>query len=1148
MAKVIGLSIEIDGLSDITKQVVGLEQELKQLNTELKNVEVGSDAYIDLRNQVAATKEQLSQAKKEQKDFVKSAEATKEAEGSYYALNQQLVDLKKQYKSLSAAERESAKGTELQSKIKALDTELKDIDGSIGQFQRNVGNYPKTFAIINRSLIRSIPGFEAFSDQLKDAEGNVNSLGKALIVGFVAFQGAKLIAGAIKSLDEFNEKMIETRNTVAEFSGAYGENLDEVTASTKALADTFSTDAKTISEAAQALAKQMGISFDDALSQLEGALVEGRGNATDYLNKIKEFPSAFEGASGSVTELAQRNQNLLDTNKELARSQVDIAKETQKLGDNFKAITNTAKNTLLVILLNLIEVFKPVFSAVMELGSALSDLGRSFLSVFTGGKQTVSFIDTFTAAIKLLLSPVKVVVNILTGLVNILKPLAPAIAVVVGGLVAYRATVIAATIAQKAFNAAAKANPLGLILGAATAAAGAIGAYATSSGNAADETERLAEAERKANEEADRRTKIYQDRVLAIEKAFQAEKFALETRNAEGLIAEEEYNKESLRINIDRINKLVALNNQQLAENQRLAAANIKVTEGENEAIKQANLNLQIELQNLQVEQRKIARKEREEAEANFRKLLELRKKFAEQEAKEERNRIALLADLNRRLIEEQIKNITDARTRELKEAQFTADERIKALEKQYDDLQLAAQEREKELAETFGKASAELAKVRADNEKLIAQVQQEQANIRAEIEKQLVTQLAEINESFRQEEIQKAQEQADRLREFRDEALNSELAFIENFGNQRELKNRETLNRLLIQEEDAKKREAAIRLAEEERILAEIENIRNKQQALTDQEEFLREQANLGIEIKQEEYDAVLNARQELNTRLSELELQQTEIIRREAEKQTEIRKSQFEKIAGFAQQAVDAIEQVINAVNERAEANVEKQLERSEERQSRLNEEIENATGLRKKFLEQRLRDELQTEAQLAKKQEEIQRRAAIFQKGIAITQSIIQGLLAVSTALATPPAPNFVAAGIAGGAAAVTTAAIAAKQFEDGGMIVGPSHSEGGVPFTVQGKAGFEAEGGEFIVNRRATSRFLPVLSAINKFAAGGAIGAPNVSGIGNTNLLRAMNERTAAISGQVLESKVYLVTDELKRDTAEGERIKKKVTLR
>jgi hypothetical protein len=41
----------------------------------------------------------------------------------------------------------------------------------------------------------------------------------------------------------------------------------------------------------------------------------------------------------------------------------------------------------------------------------------------------------------------------------------------------------------------------------------------------------------------------------------------------------------------------------------------------------------------------------------------------------------------------------------------------------------------------------------------------------------------------------------------------------------------------------------------------------------------------------------------------------------------------------------------------------------------------------------------------------------------------------------------------------------------QYADGGWINGPSHSAGGVPFTVNGVGGFEAEGGEYIINKRA-----------------------------------------------------------------------------
>lgn len=100
----------------------------------------------------------------------------------------------------------------------------------------------------------------------------------------------------------------------------------------------------------------------------------------------------------------------------------------------------------------------------------------------------------------------------------------------------------------------------------------------------------------------------------------------------------------------------------------------------------------------------------------------------------------------------------------------------------------------------------------------------------------------------------------------------------------------------------------------------------------------------------------------------------------------------------------------------------------------------------------------------------------------------------------------------------AAAVGRAAIAAKnivkqKFADGGRITGPSHAAGGVPFTVNGQQGFEAEGNEYIVNKAATSNNLAALDTINRlgdrmafklvpairFATGGLTPSiPNVTG--------------------------------------------------
>ena len=53
----------------------------------------------------------------------------------------------------------------------------------------------------------------------------------------------------------------------------------------------------------------------------------------------------------------------------------------------------------------------------------------------------------------------------------------------------------------------------------------------------------------------------------------------------------------------------------------------------------------------------------------------------------------------------------------------------------------------------------------------------------------------------------------------------------------------------------------------------------------------------------------------------------------------------------------------------------------------------------------------------------------------------------------------------------------------RFEEGGMVHGPSHEQGGVPFTVQGRSGYEMEGGEFIVNKRASAMHRDLLERIN-----------------------------------------------------------------
>jgi len=73
-------------------------------------------------------------------------------------------------------------------------------------------------------------------------------------------------------------------------------------------------------------------------------------------------------------------------------------------------------------------------------------------------------------------------------------------------------------------------------------------------------------------------------------------------------------------------------------------------------------------------------------------------------------------------------------------------------------------------------------------------------------------SQINVIKAEGRSEELAKAKEQAEKLRDLRDKALSSELDSISDFYEMRNLKNEETLNKALSVEKDAKKREQLIR------------------------------------------------------------------------------------------------------------------------------------------------------------------------------------------------------------------------------------------------------------------------------------------------------------------------------------------------
>ena len=113
----------------------------------------------------------------------------------------------------------------------------------------------------------------------------------------------------------------------------------------------------------------------------------------------------------------------------------------------------------------------------------------------------------------------------------------------------------------------------------------------------------------------------------------------------------------------------------------------------------------------------------------------------------------------------------------------------------------------------------------------------------------------------------------------------------------------------------------------------------------------------------------------------------------------------------------------------------------------------------------------------------------------------------------------------------------------KFAEGGLVTGPSHEQGGVPFSVQGRGGYEMEGGEYIVNKRATQKYKSVLDQINsygkstyKFANGGLVKDPIQVANRQLELLEAIASSNVSMVGKLDKPvRAFVASDDLRSDS-------------
>ena len=163
---------------------------IDKLKASLIDLDKNSKEYKDRCEEIASVQHKVSTTIKAGSD------ATKSAVGSYNALAEQMAELKKQFKATSdEAEREA-----LAKQIVGINDQLKEMDSSIGNYQRNVGNYEAAFTNGLSKITDQIKAMKGPLDMAKEGAGNLNKMFKAIVTNPIGAFMTALVAviGALK--------------------------------------------------------------------------------------------------------------------------------------------------------------------------------------------------------------------------------------------------------------------------------------------------------------------------------------------------------------------------------------------------------------------------------------------------------------------------------------------------------------------------------------------------------------------------------------------------------------------------------------------------------------------------------------------------------------------------------------------------------------------------------------------------------------------------------------------------------------------------------------------------------------------------------------------------------------------------------------